>query len=85
MTKLPEPIANREQELSALVTTYPVNIPIAALAEFLDMNAECLRRCISNGNCPFALGWQKNAGGNKAFYVSTYTFFQWYTRGVYQS
>lgn len=68
------------EKLNVLVKENPQYIPLPKLATFLGTNAEGLRNSIERGQCPFAIGWQKNDRGNKAFKIPTVTFYLWYTQ-----
>lgn len=79
---IPCPIEAKLEELYELVDKYPLYIPIAKLAHFLEMDGDGLRSSIDKGQCPFGLGWQKNPRGNRAYKIPTVPFYLWYTQGV---
>lgn len=74
----PQPVAEKLQELDRLVEDFPLNIPIATLAKFLGMDANCLKASMEHGNCPFGLAWKANS--NRGFKVPTVPFYLWYTQ-----
>ena len=73
--KMPQCVIERFAELEKLCEEYPVTIPADKAAKFLGMAPESLRESISTGSCPFGLGWQKTAGGNRGFCIPTHLFF----------
>lgn len=79
---IPRPVEEKLEQLYQLVEEYPVSIPIPRLAAFLGADDEGLRESISQGRCPFAIGWQKSLKGNRAYKVPTVPFFLWFTQGV---
>lgn len=79
---MPEPVAERLQRLNELVTKHPMYIPVTEAAALMGMEAASLRASIDSGNCPFALGWQKDIKGYKAYKVPTVPFYLWFTQGV---
>lgn len=79
MFQIPEPIRERMDELENLVNDNPFELSVNQTAQFLRMDAECLRACIEAGKCPFALGWKKNTRGSRAFKIPTASFYFWYT------
>ena len=82
LLQIPAPVVERLTALNDLVAQHPLYIPVTALAEFLSMDPASLRSSIDTGNCPFALGWQKDIKGYKAYKVPTVPFYLWYTQGV---
>lgn len=79
---VPLPVAQKLDELTALVTRCPVDISVPDVASFLGMDAEGLRASIEGGSCPFGLGWQKTIKGYRGFKIPTVPFYLWYTQGV---
>lgn len=78
---IPKAIRERITEINKIVDENPLYIPLPVVAKILGANAEGLRRCIENGQCPFGIYWQKTINGNKAFKIPTLTFYRWYTNG----
>ena len=73
--QIPQCIIDRQEELNRLCEEHPVTIPVNDAAKFLGMAPESLRESISTGSCPFGLGWQKVAGGNRAYCIPTLVFY----------
>lgn len=84
MPHLPKPITDKLAALDKLIDENPLTIPVEKAADFLEMNGESLRTAMEQGRCPFAIAWQKNLRGYRAFKIPTVTFYLWYTncRGV---
>lgn len=80
LASIPTPISARIDELNELVEKHPQYIPVTAVAVYLGVNPEGLRRCIEAGQCPFGIAWSKSIGGNKAFKIPTLTFYLWVTQ-----
>ena len=70
----------RMEELSGLITAYPLYIPIHKAAEFLHMKEDGLRASIEQGNCLFGLCWR--TGERMAYKIPTVTFVRWYAKGA---
>lgn len=79
---IPYPIEQRLDELYIMVEANPIYIPLTKVAAFLGADDDGLRDSIDKGQCPFALGWQKTAKGNRAYKIPTVPFYLWYTQGV---
>lgn len=79
---IPQPVADRLEALNQLVDQHPQYIPVPDVAALMGMDPASLRASIDTGNCPFALGWQKDIKGYKAYKVPTVPFYLWYTQGV---
>lgn len=77
---MPKAVAEKLEELDALVTDHPLEIPVKECAKFLGMSQDSLRRAIEVGNCPFALGWQQAGKANRGFQIPTAPFYLWYTQ-----
>ena len=82
ITKVPQPILNKMEELNRLVDENPNFIPLPKCATFLSMDEDGLRRAIENRQCEFGLAWQRPNAANRAFKIPTLTFVAWYTKGV---
>lgn len=80
LAKIPEPIYQGIEALNKLVEENPLFIPLPQLASFLGCKADGLRNSIDKGQCPFAIGWQLNVRGNKAYKIPTVPFYLWYTQ-----
>lgn len=74
-----ESLKKKLAELEALVEKHPTKIPLAAAAEFLDMNEEGLKAALCRGNTPFGFAYQKTDGGYRVPVIPTVTFALWYT------
>jgi hypothetical protein len=72
-------IANKLNELNALVEKHPTKIPLSETAKFLDMNEEGLKAALMRGNAPFGFAYQKNDGAYRVCVIPTVTFYLWYT------
>lgn len=77
---LPEPIQNKLNSLSELITKYPDYIPVDKAASIIGTDIDSLRTAIDQGKCPFGYAWKKD-GGYRAFKIPTTTFYLWYTAG----
>lgn len=75
---LPKIITDRIALLEELVEKYPLKIPLAAAAEFLDMNADGLMAALMRGNTPFGFAYQKQDGAYRVPVIPTATFYLWY-------
>lgn len=71
-------LGNSMAELSRLVETYPLYIPVLAAAEVLHIKPEALRASIEQGRCPFGFCWQ--LGDRMAYKLPTLTFVRWLTK-----
>lgn len=80
--RIPQCVADKLDELTALCEENPMNLTVRQVAKFLGVDANSLRAAIECGNCPFGLGWQKEIHGNRGFHIPTATFYLWYTQGV---
>ena len=77
-------VKNKLLELEELCEKHPTKIPCEEVAKFLDLDVTCLRSALTRGNTPFGFGYQKKDGGNRAFVISTVTFYLWYTNTTAQ-
>lgn len=59
-----------------LLEKYPINIPVAAVAEFLHISGDSVRSAIECG--AFGIVWRKTGKVNKAYSVPTAQFVRWY-------
>lgn len=75
ITTPPQCVIDRFAQLRKLCEKYPVTVPLTSAAKFLGVSPECLRESIITGSCPFGFGWQKTAGGNRAFCIPTHLFY----------
>ena len=82
MIKLPDRTLEKLDELQELIDQHPINIPAYALARFMEIDADGLRRALEEGSAPFGFGWKKLKAENRAFEIPTYTFVMWYTGGA---
>lgn len=73
-------LGNSMAELSRLVETYPLYIPVLAAAEVLHVKPEALRASIEQGRCPFGFCWQ--LGDRMAYKLPTLAFAAWITQGA---
>lgn len=76
---LPNAIRDRIEAVNALVEKHPQKLPLAAVAEILQMNPEGLRAALTRGNVPFGFAYQKDDGGYRVMVIPTLTFYLWYT------
>ena len=67
-------------EMSQLVETYPLYIPVLAAAQILHIKPEALRASIEQGRCPFGFCWQ--LGDRMAYKLPTLAFVAWITQGA---
>ena len=79
---IPQAVTDKLGELQTLVSAHPLYIPVPEAAAFLGMDPASLRASIDSGNCPFALGWQKDIKGYRAYKIPTVPFYLWITQGV---
>ena len=82
MIKLPDRTLEKLDELQELIDQHPINIPAYALARFMEIDADGLRRALDEGSAPFGFGWKNLMAENRAFEFPTYTFGVWYTGGA---
>ncbi len=68
------------EQLSQLIQTHPLYIPVSVAAAFLHMGADSLRASIEQGRCPFGLCWEQ--GGRKGYKIPTIAFVSWLTKGT---
>ena len=73
--EMPACVIERIAELRELCEANPRTIPIPEAAKFLGMAPDSLRESINTGACPFGLGWQRRAGGNRGFVIPTHLFY----------
>ena len=64
---------NRVEEL---IKENPIHLPIAKIAEFLQINADSARAAVESGS--FGLAWRKQGKLNKAYCIPTAQFVRWY-------
>ncbi len=74
---IPQCITDKLLELNKLAEKYPENIPIAAAAKFLDLDARSIKSYLM-GPCSFGMGWCKAGAANRAFHIPTAKFYTWY-------
>lgn len=75
-----ETLQNTLNEMSQLVETYPLYIPVLAAAQILHIKPEALRASIEQGRCPFGFCWQ--LGDRMAYKLPTLAFVAWITQGA---
>lgn len=75
---MPEFIKKRLAELRVLCEKYPLKIPVAEVAKFLDMNKDGLLAALMRGNAPFGFAYQKDDGGYRVPIIPTTKFYLWY-------
>ena len=78
---IPKPILQSFEKLSNLIDKYPIDIPITVAADFLGMDAECLRCSIEQGRATFGVSWKREIRGKRGFKIPTIAFFNWITQG----
>ena len=79
---IPKPVSQKLSELNELVNKYPTYIPVATVAQFLEIAPTSLRCSIERGQCPFGLGWQIDRYTSRGYKIPTVPFYLWYTQGV---
>ena len=75
-------INDRLTELNEIVKKYPHYIPVNVAAKYIGANAEGLRESIFKGQCPWAIAWQKDIAGNRAFKIPTLKFYLWFSNNA---
>ena len=65
------------KRIEDLVEKHPRNIPVNALAEFLNVSLESVRGAIVSGNYGF---WYQNTINKRGFTIPTGNFVRWYLR-----
>jgi hypothetical protein len=81
LEQMPEALQVNLKKLYDLVEKNPVYIPLPAVADFLEMDRDGLRRAIESNSVPFGIYWKKADGLNRCFKIPTAQFFLWYTQG----
>lgn len=74
---LPAKMIEQRLKFQEILEKYPIYIPLAVVAKFLNMKPEGLRACIKQGRCPFGLAYETD--DKSAYKIPTETFFLWYT------
>ena len=69
------------EELSRIIDQYPVCIPVATVAAFLDMAPASLRASMDQNRCPFGFSWK--LGERSGYKIPTITFVAWLSKGTY--
>ena len=72
-------IKSQLTKLDELVAKHPIKLPLAEVAEFLDMNEEGLKAALMRGNAPFGFAYQKLDGGYRVNVIPTVKFYLWFT------
>lgn len=72
-------IHDRIDELNTLVENNPRYISVRAAAEYLGMDADCLRDSIYQGKCQFGISWV--ADKNRGIKIPTLPFYLFATCG----
>lgn len=67
------------EKVAALIAAYPQNIPVHALAEFLNCTQTSVRSMLETTNS-FGIAWRQAGSVNRGFLVPTAVFVRWYLR-----
>lgn len=70
------------EKLVNIYREYPKKIPLKVVAELIGINEEGIKATVQSGKCPFGLGYQLKAKGNRVTVIPTLTFLMWYTNNA---
>lgn len=74
--KINEFLASDNDKIEVLVTSYPENIPVGKIAEFLGADVVSIRAAIENN--VFGASWRKAGSARHGYFVPTAQFVRWY-------
>lgn len=74
---LPGVIKKRIEQLTALVTKFPMTIPVIQCAKYLNISDEGLRSAIRLKQIPGAIYWKQPGKQNYAYKIETLKFYFW--------
>ncbi|MCQ2053345.1 MAG: hypothetical protein MJZ03_05375 [archaeon] len=65
-----------DEKIEKLISEYPINVPVNAVAAFLGVDDESIRAAVECGN--FGYSWRKAGKMNKCFKIPTAQLLRWY-------
>ena len=74
--KINEFLTSDNEKIEVLVTSYPENIPVGKIAEFLGADVVSIRAAIENN--VFGASWRKAGSARHGYFVPTAQFVRWY-------
>ena len=74
--KINEFLTSDNDKIEVLVTSYPENIPVGKIAEFLGADVVSIRAAIENN--VFGASWRKAGSARHGYFVPTAQFVRWY-------
>lgn len=74
--KINEFLTSDNDKIEVLVTSYPENIPVGKIAEFLGADVVSIRAAIENN--VFGASWRKAGSARHGYLVPTAQFVRWY-------
>lgn len=74
--KINEFLTSDNDKIEVLVTSYPENIPVGKIAEFLGADVVSIRAAIENN--VFGASWRKVGSARHGYFVPTAQFVRWY-------
>lgn len=74
--KINEFLTSDNNKIEVLVTSYPENIPVGKIAEFLGADVVSIRAAIENN--VFGASWRKAGSARHGYFVPTAQFVRWY-------
>lgn len=69
-------LSEDNEKIDRLIDTFPVNLPVSAIADFLSMDPASVRAAIENN--AFGISWKKPGNARHAYFVPTTQFVRWY-------
>ena len=76
--KINEFLTSDNDKIEVLVTSYPENIPVGKIAEFLGADVVSIRAAIENN--VFGASWRKAGSARHGYFVPTAQFVRWYLK-----
>lgn len=74
--KINELLSEDNKKIDRLIDTFPCNLPVSAIADFLAMDSASVRAAIENN--VFGIAWKKPGNARHAYYIPTAQFVRWY-------
>jgi len=74
--KINDLLSEDNQKIDRLIDTFPCNLPVSAIADFLSMDPASVRAAIDSN--VFGIAWKKPGSARRAYYIPTTQFIRWY-------
>ena len=74
---IPQCITDKFMQLNQLAEQFPENIPVNAVAKFLDCDGQSVRAYLMMPYS-FGMGWKKDSAASRGFLIPTAKFYTWY-------